>query len=149
MATRMLMCPRDGGALTEHRLHGVHVDRCGVCRGMWLDPNELGEVEATAADDEVRRGMVEYGERPSELTCPVCGRVMATFNYRAHNVHLDTCSEHGYWLDDGEDRAVLDVIRERKRELRRIPGAEAAWASSRRGDRGGGIGDRLKRFFGR
>lgn len=145
----MLVCPVDGGELAEHRLHGVHVDRCEVCKGMWLDPNELGEVEATAADEDVRRGMLEYGERPSELRCPVCGRAMTTFNYRAHGVHIDTCSEHGYWLDKGEDRAVLDVIRKRKGELRRIPGAEAAWDAARRGGSGGGISDRLKRFFGR
>lgn len=148
MDTRILYCPRDGGSLTEQRLHGIPVDRCGTCNGMWLDPDELDRLEATAADEEVRRGMVEYAQRPSELPCPVCGRAMETFNYRANNLQLETCDEHGYWLDEQEDRAVLDLIKERRRGMGRVASAEAAWQAARRGG-GGGFGDRVRRFFGR
>ena len=34
-------CPRDGEPLTKHTLHGVAVDTCPVCEGMWLDKGEL------------------------------------------------------------------------------------------------------------
>ncbi|MEZ4552827.1 MAG: zf-TFIIB domain-containing protein [Dehalococcoidia bacterium] len=148
MDTRILYCPRDGARLTDERLRGIPVDRCETCRGSWLDPHELDRLEATAANDEVRRGMVTYAERPSELACPVCARPMTAFNYRAHNLQLETCAEHGYWLDEHEDRAVLDLIRERQRGLGRVSSAEAAWEATRRGG-GGGFGDRLRRFFGR
>ncbi|MBX7111892.1 MAG: zf-TFIIB domain-containing protein [Dehalococcoidia bacterium] len=148
MEARVLYCPRDGSRLAEERMHGIPVDRCAACHGSWLDPDELGRLEATVADEEVRRGMIEYAEHPSELPCPVCGRAMQAFNYRAYNLQLDTCEEHGYWLDEHEDRAVLDVIRERRRGLQRAPAAEAAWYAARRGG-GGSFTDRVRRFFGR
>ena len=34
-------CPRDGERLTKHELHGVAVDSCPACEGMWLDKGEL------------------------------------------------------------------------------------------------------------
>lgn len=34
-------CPRDGEVLNKHELHGVSVDTCPVCEGMWLDKGEL------------------------------------------------------------------------------------------------------------
>lgn len=148
MESKNLFCPRDSAPLVEQRLHGIPVERCETCGGTWLDPDELDRLESTEVDEEVRRGMVRYSERASELPCPVCARPMQEFNYRAYNLQLDTCEEHGYWLDAGEDRAVLDLIQERRRGLRRVPGAEAAWMAARRGGNGG-LGDRLRRFFGR
>jgi hypothetical protein len=74
---------------------------------------------------------------------------MQTFNYRAHSLELDTCDDHGFWLDRGEDRQVLQVIEERKHSLRRVPGAEAAWDNARSGGsaRSGSIVDRIRRFL--
>lgn len=150
MATTALACPRDGTALVAERVQGIEVDRCPACRGLWLDAHELGELEATRTDDDTRRGMVDYARRDSDLRCPVCGKAMAAFNYRAHNLELDTCDdEHGYWLDAGEDREVLAVLQARARGLRRIPAAEAAWHNARRGGRGGGMMGRVRRFLGR
>lgn len=34
-------CPRDGELLSKHEMHGVTVDTCPVCEGMWLDKGEL------------------------------------------------------------------------------------------------------------
>lgn len=153
MTARTLACPRDGTTLSDDRVQGVHVDRCATCRGFWLDPHELDELEAARHDEDTRRGTIEFSQRPSELNCPVCGRPMRAFNYRAHSVELEICDEHGYWLDHGEDRHILDVLEERRRSLSRIPGAEAAWDRVRQGGggggAGGGIGDRIRRFFGR
>jgi Zn-finger nucleic acid-binding protein len=38
-------CPRDGTELTTRKLHGVSIDECPKCKGMWLDH---GEMEALA-----------------------------------------------------------------------------------------------------
>lgn len=150
MADRPLACPRDGGTLVAERVQGIDVDRCPNCRGLWLDAHELDELEAKHADETTRRATVDYARRPSGLACPVCGRAMTAFNYRAHNVELDTCDdEHGYWLDAGEDREVLAVLQARGRGLRRVPGAEAAWHAARRRSGGGGLLGSLRRFFGR
>jgi hypothetical protein len=33
-------CPRDGAALIAKKLHGVAIDECPTCNGMWLDAGE-------------------------------------------------------------------------------------------------------------
>ena len=111
------------------RHKGIEVDHCPTCNGRWLDHHELDQLEATAVPDEgVRRATIEYGKRPSELSCPVCSKPMRAFNYRAYNLELDTCEdEHGFWLDAGEEGRVRDVMEERVRGLERAASAEEAW----------------------
>ena len=86
-----LQCPRDGAELIVEHMHGIEVDHCGTCNGRWLDHHELDDLEATKADEAVRRGTIRYSERDSDLSCPVCGEQMAAFNYRAYDLELDTC----------------------------------------------------------
>ena len=148
-------CPRDGTALREERMHGIEVDHCPTCNGRWLDHHELDALEATRArDEELRRGMIDYAQRASELRCPVCGEEMQAFNYRGYDLELDTCrQEHGFWLDAGEEGRVRDIIDDRIRGLRRARSAEAAWGDFLDGLRGGGGGgggvwDSVRGFFG-
>jgi Zn-finger nucleic acid-binding protein len=37
----LMKCPRDGYDLATHTLHGVQVETCSHCGGMWLDKGEL------------------------------------------------------------------------------------------------------------
>lgn len=135
-------CPRGHGQLVVEHHAGIEVDRCETCSGRWLDAHELDELEATAAPEDARRGMIDYAKRPSEMSCPVCGKRMVAFNYRANNLELDTCpEEHGYWLDAGETDRVRDLIQQRVHDLNRAANAEASWGGflgKLRGDRKGG-----------
>jgi Zn-finger nucleic acid-binding protein len=51
-------CPRCG-APTEHDgymgMRAVLIDRCGKCRGVWIDPSELGVMAIMYARNELRR----------------------------------------------------------------------------------------------
>lgn len=118
---------------------GIEVDRCPACNGRWLDKEELDELEATVPSTaEERRATIEYGERKGELDCPVCGKRMIAFDYRAYDLELDSCEEHGYWLDAGEEGRVRDIIAERVRGLSRAASAEVAWGRFLGGLKGGG-----------
>ncbi len=123
-------CPRCNTALVIEHVHKIEVDHCPQCNGRWLDHHELDLLEATVApDDDHRRGMIDYAKRPSELSCPVCGKPMRAFNYRAYNLEIDTCEdEHGFWLDAGEEAGIRDVMDERVRGLARGVAAQEAWA---------------------
>lgn len=33
-------CPKCGAQLKEERYHGIHVDRCSECHGVWFDAGE-------------------------------------------------------------------------------------------------------------
>ncbi len=122
-------CPRcRADLIAQQQYHGIEVDRCPSCDGRWLDLDELDQLEATVpSTPEERRATIRYAERQSELSCPKCGKRMAAFNYRAYNLELDACDEHGFWLDAGEEARVRDIIQERVRGLARAATAEAAW----------------------
>ena len=145
-------CPRDGTTLIEERMHGIEVDHCPTCNGRWLDHHELDELEAKQADEAERRATIQYAQRESELECPVCGKPMTAFNYRAYDLELDTCEdEHGFWLDAGEEGRVHDIIDERVRGLKRSVSAEAAWSSfldSLGAKGGGGAWSSIRGLFG-
>jgi Zn-finger nucleic acid-binding protein len=143
-------CPRDGAELIVEKHRGIEVDHCPTCNGRWLDHHELATLEATVAREEHERsGTVEYAKRESELDCPVCGKRMRAFNYRAYNLEIDTCAEeHGFWLDAGEEGTLRDVMEERVRGLARAASAEEAWGKflGRVGNRS--VWDNIKRKLG-
>ena len=142
-------CPRDGALLQVEHHKGIEVDHCPTCNGRWLDHHELDQLEATVADEGVRRATIEYAKRPSDLDCPVCQKKMRAFNYRAYNLEIDTCEdEHGFWLDAGEEGKVRDIMEERVRGLERSATAEEAWGKflGRVGNRG--VWDNIKGMFG-
>ena len=144
-----LKCPRDGGELTVTKELGIEIDRCPTCGGAWYEDEELAELEATVADDDTRRGMIDYAKRESELTCPECGAKMRAFNYRAYDLELDACEQaHGFWLDADEAARVRDVMKDRVAGLSRSASAQEAWNRAKQGSRGGGIVDKLKGMFG-
>jgi Zn-finger nucleic acid-binding protein len=123
-----LQCPRDATELKTEDYHGIEVDACPQCHGRWLDHDELDKLEASVTStEEERRATVMFGERPSELKCPVCAKPMVAFDYRAHAVELDACDDHGWWLDAGEENRVREIIAERVRDLGRKYSAESGW----------------------
>ena len=142
-----LSCPRDATELSVAIENTVEVDRCRQCSGAWYEIDELALLEATVADDDERRGMIDYAKRDSDLKCPVCGAKMRAFNYRAYNLELDAClQEHGFWLDAGEAQRVQTVMTERVAGLSRSVTAEADWDKFKQGGSGGIVGN-IKRMF--
>ena len=145
---RTLKCPLDGTPLDLGREYDIEVDRCPQCGGAWYDDEELSLLEATVADDDERRGMIDYAKRESAFSCPVCETPMRAFNYRAYNLELDACTkEHGFWLDAGEANRVRDVMKDRVSGLQRAGSAQDAWDRAKRGE-GGGLMKNLRGLFG-
>lgn len=124
-----MKCPRcHADLVAEQEYHGIEVDRCPSCDGRWLDSDELDQLEATVPSTPAeRRATIRYAEHRSELRCPVCDKEMTAFDYRAYDLELDTCDDHGFWLDAGEEGRVRELIEARVRDLARAESAEAAW----------------------
>lgn len=147
-----MKCPRCNIDLKIEHHHGIEVDHCPECNGRWLDHHELDQLEATVpSTPEQRRATIHYAKRQSALHCPVCGKKMTAFNYRAYNLELDTCEdEHGFWLDAGEEGRIRDIIEERIKGLERAASAEAAWDRFIDNLKGGGrrsVWDQVTGFF--
>ena len=125
----ILNCPRCNVALNEKKFKDIDVDHCPQCMGLWLEFHELDQLEDHSMDSDDTKGMLEYARRESDISCPHCNEVMETFNYRAHNLPIDHCTnEHGYWLDEGEEKKVLDIMKQRVRDLKRSSSAEESWS---------------------
>ena len=48
-----MRCPTDGTTLQLADRHGIEIDYCPDCRGVWLDRGELDKVIARSADERV------------------------------------------------------------------------------------------------
>jgi Zn-finger nucleic acid-binding protein len=44
-----MQCPIDGTALVMSERHGIEIDYCPQCRGVWLDRGELDKILERAA----------------------------------------------------------------------------------------------------
>ena len=42
--THFMKCPKDGYDLTSTQFHGVQIETCPHCGGVWLDAGELAQV---------------------------------------------------------------------------------------------------------
>lgn len=123
-----MKCPRCNVDLKLENYRGIEVDRCPRCEGLWLDQHELDQLEDTIFDEDERKGMMDYSRRPSDIQCPKCQGSMTIFNYRAYNLPIDSCDkEHGFWLDRGEEKRVLELMKQRIKDLDRSAKAEAQW----------------------
>lgn len=141
-------CPRCKSILSKQTYKGVEVDRCSRCKGMWLDYHELDELEDTVMDDDDEKGMVMFRSFQGDLHCPVCDSGMQMFNYRAFELELDYCpSEHGFWLDAGEEKRVLEIMEQRPKDLKRAANAEGEWAGMMKRLKSKGFADKMKGMF--
>lgn len=51
-----MKCPKDGADLTTEEFHGIQIDRCPDCNGIWLDAGEIDTV--TSHEDKGLLGRV-------------------------------------------------------------------------------------------
>ena len=50
-----MKCPKCGGSLQTELFHGVQIDRCPDCHGVWLDANEVDTLLAHEDHGLLRR----------------------------------------------------------------------------------------------
>jgi len=129
--------------------HGVKVAACPSCKGMWLDPQELKALEDEVFDlDEHAKGTLVFGSTSTAAKCPQCDALLRRFNYRLYDLELEFCENgHGYWLDDGEDTRVLELMKKEEKDIERSQGGEARWASMVKHLHSGSFMDRVRDLF--
>lgn len=117
-------CPGCGASLhpTAAR-HGVEIDACASCGGIWLDAGELelltsglDPVPGTGATDEagLRARVPAARPRDAEVRyreCARCREIMTRRNFGTiSGVIVDACPRHGVFLDPGELEEVEAFI---------------------------------------
>ena len=125
-----MQCPTCSRPLERYALKGINADRCPNCEGTWLDFAELDELEDTVFDKDTHKGSIILKTTPGHLKCPECGNVMKKFKYRLYELELDYCTEHhGFWLDKGEEKRVVEIMKVEVQKTARQFALEDGWAS--------------------
>ncbi len=121
-------CPKDHAVLVSAHVRGIDVDKCPTCGGLWLDAQELDELEDTVYAEDDLKGSLFISEDATAFPCPRCGATLNQFEYRFYNLMLERCPNgDGFWLDAGEDQKVLEASAQRAASMQRKSSAEAEW----------------------
>ena len=65
-----MRCPVDNETLVRSDRHGVEIDYCPKCRGVWLDRGELDKIIERAAGAEAPVALREPGRAPAPPAAP-------------------------------------------------------------------------------
>ena len=141
-------CPRCVAPLKIETHKGITVDRCPECEGLWLDYTELDELEDTVMDDDSSKGSMMFRSQGSDLSCPQCNTNMDWFRYRHYDLNIDFCSsEHGFWLDKGEEKRVLEIMQQRSKDMKRSSDAQVQWDKLLTGMKSKGFMSKVRDLF--
>jgi len=86
--------------------HGLKLDLCPQCRGIWFDKGELERMLAVA----VKKLKAPISADTRGLECPKCGGALYNFDYPGTKIAVDMCKKcGGIWLDGGEFNKIKAV----------------------------------------
>ena len=122
-----MKCPKCNADLQTQSDRGVEVEACPKCKGMWLTPAELDELENEAFSNEANKGSLYVVSYETPFKCPVCAAPLKEFDYRFFDLQLECCPEHGFWLDKDEDDQILELMRVEEQRVERKFGTEDSW----------------------
>jgi len=123
-----MKCTKCGGKFKKDKFRGVVIDRCNDCKSIWLDNNELEELEDSVWAEDDMKGSLFLGTLPSSLKCPVCGTHMKKISYRFYDLELEICPKSdGFYLDAHEEERLVDLLKQDKKADNRKTKAEDDW----------------------
>lgn len=144
-----MKCPKCNSELTPTTRHKLKVNSCPSCRGMWLEHQELDQLEDEVFDfGEHAKGTLAVDLTPTTDKCPECGALLKKFRYRFYELEMELCeNEHGYWLDHDEDTRVLELMKKEEKDLTNKLRAEDRWAAMLKHMRSRSFFSRLRDLF--
>lgn len=142
-------CPNCNVALVAAKRDRIEMETCPKCQGMWLTRQEMEELEDEAFDlGDDKKGTRAFDSAADARKCPECGKPMNRFEYRFYDLEMDFCGEgHGFWLEAGEDKRVLELMKKEEADLKRKVMAERRWSSDLQRMRSGSFLDKLRDLF--
>lgn len=100
-------CPKCDSVMEEVTYHGITVDRCTECKGIWFPGIEHKELKRIKGSESIDIGSEKVGKEYDALEnvqCPVCEDEMETVadKFQPH-IHYEVCAKgHGVYFDAGE-----------------------------------------------
>lgn len=114
-------CEAEMNERTMRTLQGlVTYDQCSSCKGFWFDTGEAEKLKDTYRPDFIDSGDPQIGKelnKVRDVNCPRCGKQLEKIaDRKQRHIKLETCSEHGVFMDAGEFRdykneTMMDIFR--------------------------------------
>ncbi len=144
-----LKCPKCNSDLAPTIRHKLKVNSCQSCRGMWLEYQELGQLEDEVFDfGDDAKGTLVFSSTPTTAKCPECNALLKRFKYRLFDLEMEFCeNQHGYWLDDDEDTRVLELMKKEEKDFQRKLLAEDQWGATLKRMRSGSFLSKVRDLF--
>ena len=100
------ICPDSKVPMQQKTIHGIEVDMCPHCGGVWLDKGEIGRLRRLQPE-EIRDFAPPPPERlPARAhapACPVCAKPLHPFKYAGGKIELETCENlDGLWIESNQ-----------------------------------------------
>ena len=132
-------CPECQTALTTVEFDTTppaQIERCGTCHGLFFNPGELEFLLEQKTNpfvwiDQAQIDQIgeDFGHHHEIVyrKCPICAERMSHVNFASRSgVILDQCGSHGYWVDGGELRRLLEWWRAGGKHIHQEAEAERA-----------------------
>lgn len=144
-----MKCPKCNSDLVPTIRHKLKVNSCQSCKGMWLEYQELGQLEDEVFDfGDDAKGTLVFSSTPTTAKCPECSALLKRFKYRLFDLEMEFCeNQHGYWLDDDEDTRVLELMKKEETDFQRKLLAEDQWARTLKHMRSGSFLSKVRDLF--
>jgi Zn-finger nucleic acid-binding protein len=100
-------CPKCDSIMEEVTFHGITVERCTQCRGIWFAGIEYKELKKLKGSESIDVGSPKLGQEydgMKDVHCPECDKIMDRISdkFQPH-LHYEVCSRgHGAFFDAGE-----------------------------------------------
>jgi Zn-finger nucleic acid-binding protein len=144
-----LKCPNCNSNLVPTTRHKIEVNYCQSCKGMWLEYEELDQLEDEVFDfGEAAKGTLAFSSTPTTAKCPECSALLKRFRYRFYDLEMEFCeNQHGFWLDDDEDTRILELMKKEEANYARKLLAEDKWARTLKHMRSGSFLSKVRELF--
>jgi len=143
-----MKCTKCGGQFETKNFKGIEIDQCSSCQAIWLDYNELDQLEDTLWDHDELKGSLFFGTKPSLVHCPKCDSLMKIINYRFYDLEIEVCPDScGFYLDANEQDRILVLIEKEKAASERKIKSEKEWSGILRHLKTKSFFDKLKSFI--
>ncbi len=116
------MCPHCEKPLQTIQIQleeSIYIERCDGCFGLFFDLGELdtllnhsvssvNEINITHLDN-INADRYRTRQTVKYIKCPVCQSFMRRTNFgQKSGVIVDSCRQHGFWLDSGEITHLME-----------------------------------------
>ena len=150
-------CPDCSIALIKQNFHGVEIDVCNKCAGIFFDEGEVNQIRKSGSNSfEELDAKVHIEDAPQtfeehlDRKCPNCQVVMSQYRYLYSSpIMLDSCNHcGGIWIENGELKAMAEYVRTCEQETAATVTAQIKSASIHEVSRAKSI-ERAIRYFSR